>query len=201
LTSEPNPVELFLHITGVIGMFVGYGALALGLVALGKAKAVDELKALAGALTYGRRIGFEHVSMIDAIVVTSVIVIGVTGIHMAAYTGDWRLGWTRVAIASFVLLAPIGPLLINPRLQAIARLAANLTGNQELNAIKARLRDPVLNLSMWCSLAILVALVFLMAVKPPVASSILVLVIALLLGGLLAVGGNVQYRSMPTSGR
>lgn len=186
MTTEPNSVELFLHLAGVIGMFIGYGTLVLGLAALRKAKAVDELKALTGALTYGRRIGFEHVSVIDAIVVASVLLTGVTGIHMAAYTGDWRLGWTRVAIAAFVLLAPIGPLVINPRLHAIGRLLATLPADQEIDIIKARLRDRVLNGSMWCSFGILVALVFLMAVKPALGWSVVVLVLAVLVGTLLS---------------
>jgi hypothetical protein len=186
LTTEPDPVELFLHIAGVTGMFVGYGVLVLGLVAMRKAQTLDEVRAFASALTYGRRIGFEHVSVIDAIVVVSVLVIGFTGIHMAAYTGDWRLGWNQVAIASFVLLAPVGPLFINPRLHSIAKLAASLPADQNMDSVGIRLRDGVLNVSMRCSLAILVALVFLMAVKPALEGSIAAVAVALLIGGLSA---------------
>jgi hypothetical protein len=98
---EPNPFELFLHITGVIGMFIGYGALVLGTIALRRATRVEDVRAIANAMTYGREIGFEHVSVIDALVVTSVLVIAATGLDMARYTGDWRSGWLRLRSRRF----------------------------------------------------------------------------------------------------
>lgn len=182
MTAEPNPVELFLHISGVIGMFIGYGALVLGTVALQSARTVDEVRVLAAALTRGRRIGFEHISMIDAIVVASVLVIAVTGIHMASYTGDWRSGWAEVAIATFVLLAPIGPLVINPRLHAITRIINEVSADEVNGRLRARLSDSVLSGSLRSSLAVLVGVVFLMAVKPTLAGSTLVIGLALAVG-------------------
>jgi len=93
---DPNPVELFLHIAGVIAVFVGYGILALGTVALRRAARIEDVRAIASALTFGRRVGFEHISVIDVIVVAGVLVIAVTGLDMARYPGDWRSGWLRL---------------------------------------------------------------------------------------------------------
>lgn len=182
MTTEPNSVELFLHISGVIGMFVGYGALVLGTVAMRRARTTAELRTLAGVLTYGRRIGFEHVSILDAIVVGSVVLIGVTGIHMASYTGDWRSGWAEVAIVTLVMLAPIGPLVINPRLHAITRIANEAAPGDVAPHLRARLTDPILSGSLSGSFAVLIGLVFLMAVKPTVGWSALVIVMAVTVG-------------------
>ena len=195
MTSEPNSVELFLHITGVIGMFVGYGALVLGTVALQRARTIDEVRTLAAVLTRGRRIGFEHISVLDAIVVASVLLIGVTGIHMASYTGDWRSGWAEVAIATLVLLAPIGPLVINPRLHAITRIANEASIDGATAQLRARLTDPILSASLRGSFAVLVGLVFLMAVKPTLEWSALVIVLAVVTGigwALIDRSGNSQ---------
>ena len=179
---EPNSVELFLHISGVIGMFVGYGALVLGTAALQRARTIDEVKVLAAALTRGRQIGFEHISVIDVVVVASVLLIAVTGIHMASYTGDWRSGWAEVAIATFIALAPIGPLVINPRLHAITRIVNEASPGEGTARLRARLSDSILSGSLRGSFAILVGIVFLMAVKPTLGWSALVIVLALAIG-------------------
>ena len=182
MTSEPNSIELFLHISGVIGMFVGYGALVLGTIALQRARTIDEVRTLAAVLTRGRRIGFEHISVIDVIVVASVATIGATGIHMASYTGDWRSGWADVAIVTLVLLAPIGPLVINPRLHAVTRIANEASSDGGTEQVRARLTDPILSGSLRGSFAVLVGLVFLMAVKPALEWSVAAIILAVAIG-------------------
>lgn len=182
---DPSPVELFIHIVGVIGMFVGFGTLLLGVLFLGRARDIGEARAIARALTLGRQIGLEHVSVIDAIVVASVLLIAATGLHMAIYTGDWRSGWVKVAMGTFILLAPVGPLVINPRLHAVARATE---GDQAgLEMFRSRLKDPWLSISLRAAFAVLVGLVFLMAVKPSLVLSGLLVLGAALIGATSAV--------------
>lgn len=183
---EPNPIELFLHIIGVIGMFVGYGALVLGTIALRRANRLEDVRVIASALTVGRRIGIEHVSVIDAIVVASVLLIGATGLDMARYTGDWRSGWVDVAIVTLLLLAPVGPFVINPRLHAIANSAARQAPNELSAMLRNRLSDPVLTVALRTSAAILVGLVFLMTVKPSLLWSVVAIVLATSIGAVSA---------------
>jgi hypothetical protein len=179
---DPNPVELFLHISGVIGMFIGYGALVLGTIALRRATRLEDVRAIANAMTYGRRVGFEHVSVIDALVVASILVIAGTGLDLARYTGDLRSGWVEVAIATFLVMAPLGPFVINPRLHAVARAASD-EGVAEVPAQLHKLvHDPVLTISLRGSLAVLVGLVFVMTVKPSLLWSAVVVLLAALVG-------------------
>ena len=49
---------------------------------------MEDARVIARVLTAGRKIGFEHVSVIDAVAVASVVVVGLTGLDMARYTGD-----------------------------------------------------------------------------------------------------------------
>jgi len=187
---EPNPVELFVHITGVIGMFIGYGALVLGTIALRRATRLEDVRAIANAMTYGRRVGFEHVSVIDALVVASVLVIAATGLDMARYMGDWTSGWVEVAIATFLVMAPIGPLVINPRLHAVARAASGEAVGEVPGQLENLLRDSVLTIALRASLAVLVGLVFLMAVKPSLLWSVFVILLALVVGFAAAAMGK-----------
>src|SRR6266536_3597548 len=100
-------------------MFIGYGALVLGTIALRRA----------------------------------------TGLDMARYTGDWRSGWIDVAIATFLVMAPIGPLVINPRLHAVARAASGEAVGEVPGQLENLLRDSVLTIALRASLAVLVGLV------------------------------------------
>lgn len=187
---EPNPVELFLHITGVSGMFVGYGALVLGTVAIRRATRLEDVRAIANAMTYGRRVGFEHISAIDVLVVTSVLVIAGTGLDMARYTGDWRSGWVEVAIATFLVMAPLGPFVINPRLHAVARAANGEAVGEVPGQLHNLLHDTVLTFALRASMAVLVGLVFLMTVKPSLLWSVLVVLLAVVVGFATAATGK-----------
>jgi hypothetical protein len=187
---EPNPVELFFHITGVLGMFIGYGALILGTFALRRATRLEEVRAIASAMTYGRRVGFEHVSVIDALVVASVLAIAATGLDMARYTGDWKSGWVEVATATFLVMAPIGPLVINPRLHAVVRAASGEAMGEVTGQLDSLMHDTVLTIALRASLVVLVGLVFLMAVKPSLLWSVVVILLALGVGFAAAVTGK-----------
>lgn len=70
---DPNPVELFLHIAAVIGMFTGLGTLLLGVIVLGRTTDINDARAIGRALTHGRRVGLDYVSVVDGIVVVSVL--------------------------------------------------------------------------------------------------------------------------------
>ncbi len=191
---EPNPAELFLHIFGVIGVFVGYGTLLLATTALGRARKIEEVRVIAEALTAGRRIGFEQISVIDMIVVVAVLVVGVTGLDMARYTGDWHSGWVPVAIVSLLLLAPVGPVIINPRMQAIARAAAGDSIGEMPRSVRSRVEDQVLSVALKISFAILIGITFLMTLKPSLLWSVAAMMTAMAGGAAWAAARMVANR-------
>ena len=187
---DPNPVELFLHIAGVIAVFVSYGTLVLGTIALRRATRIEDVRAIASGLTFGRRVGFEDISVIDVVAVAGVLLIAVTGLDMARYTGDWRSGWVQVAVATFVLLAPVGPFVINPRLHAITRAASVEMAGDIPVALRSLVADQVLTVALRASLAVLLGLVFLMAVKPSLFGSVAAILVAVVAGSLSAAFGK-----------
>jgi len=175
-------VEVFAHVMGVILVFVGYGTLLLTVAAMRRATRSEQLRAITSALLASRRIGRERLSAIDLVAIAGVLLIALTGLDMAFSLQLIREPWIDVAIGSFVLLAPIGPLVINPRLHRIAD-AADLEPNCPIStALHTRTRDPILTMALGGSLGILVGIVFLMTTKPELSTSITAVAIAVVAG-------------------
>jgi hypothetical protein len=175
-------VELFLHILGVISVFVGFGTLLLATIALTKASRIEQVRAIMTPLVAGRRVGFEHISVIDVIVVAGVLLIGSTGLAMARADNYVWSSWVEVATGSFLLLAPVGPLVINPRLHRLAKEAASQPDGPLTASLRTRIDDPVLAIAMRSSLALLLAIVFVMTSKPTLPVAAVVVLLALGLG-------------------
>jgi hypothetical protein len=175
-------IELFLHLIGVIAVFVGFGSLLLATVATARASRVEQVRAIMTPLVAGRRVGPEQISVIDVIVVFGVLLIVATGIAMAKANNYIWSSWVEVATASFILLAPVGPLIINPRLHSIGKEAHSQADGPLPTSLRGRIHDPVLALAMRCSVAVLVGLVFLMTTKPALMASVVVMLTVVVIG-------------------
>jgi hypothetical protein len=162
----PYSVDVFIHVLGAIAVFVGYGALLFAVAAMRRATRSDQVKAITSTLLATRRVGLERISAIDMIVIAGVLMIALTGLDMALTFQLFRAPWIDVAIGSFLVLAPLGPLLINPRLHRIADTADSEVSGPISNALRARTHDRLLVAAMGGSMGILIALVFLMTNKP-----------------------------------
>ena len=175
-------VEVFLHVMGAALVFVAYGSLLLTITAMRRATRSEQLRAITSTLLASRRIGRERISVIDVVVIAGVVLIAVTGLDMALSLQLVRAPWIDVAIGSFVMLAPIGPLVINPRLHRISD-AAELEPNGPIStALRTLTRDPILTIALGGSLGILVGLIFLMTTKPELGISIAAVATAVVAG-------------------
>jgi uncharacterized MnhB-related membrane protein len=186
-------LDVFLHITGAIAVFAGYGSLLLAVTAMRRAARSEQIQGITSSLLATRKIGAERISVIDVVVIAGVLMIGVTGLDMALTFHLTQAPWVDVATGSFILLAPIGPLVVNPRLHRIADAAAVETGGPVSSALRSHLRDPLLTVVMGASLGILIGLVFLMTTKPDLVVSLVAMAIALAAG--LALGWSITRRS------
>ena len=180
-------VELFLHVFGVISIFVGFGILLLATIALERMSRVEQVRAIIAPLVAGRRVGPEQISAIDVIVVAGVLLIVATGVTMAKANNYVWSSWVDVATATFILLAPVGPFVINPRLHAIAEEARGTADGPLPASLRARIHDRVLALAMRSSIAVLIGLVFLMTTKPTLLVSVVVILVAVVLGAASCV--------------
>jgi hypothetical protein len=165
-------VDVFIHVLGAIAVFVGYATLLFAVAAMRRATRSEQVKAITSTLLATRRVGLERVSAIDVIVIAGVLMIAVTGLDMALTFQLLRAPWIDVAVGSFLVLAPLGPLLINPRLHRIADAADGEASGPISNALRARTRDTLLVAAMGGSTGILIGLVFLMTNKPALIMSL-----------------------------
>jgi len=102
---------LFVHICGVIGTFIAVGSWLFGMYALRRAQRIEQVRVICDML---------HLA--DGVMVGSILLLLAAGLYMAITAWGLATGWIAVGLASFVLVAPVGPLMVEPRLKAIAAL-------------------------------------------------------------------------------
>ena len=87
-----------------------------------------------------------------------------------------------MATVSFILLAPFGAFVIDPRLRAVAKAAAAAPDGPLPTALAVRTRDPLVGGGLYTYVGVLLGIVFLMTTKPPLAVSIIAMIVATALG-------------------
>lgn len=164
-------MALFVHVVGVVGVFAGMGVWLFGLVALGRMRRVEPVRAIA-----------EVVMAAGNLVVISLFPLGAGGFYMAFTAWSLDAIWIVVATVSFVLLAPVGALLIDPRVRAITTQAREAPDGPLPAALAARTHDPILGIGLSIYIAVLLGIVFLMTTKPGLTSSFVAMAVAVALG-------------------
>jgi Predicted integral membrane protein (DUF2269) len=174
-------LALFAHILGMIGFFMALGVYVFGLAALRQARRVEQVRAIC-----------RMIFLTDAVAVVGILLLAATGLSMALTTWNVRIGWIAVAIVTFVLIAPIGPLIVERRLHTIERLAQAAAEGPMPDALARRISGPVIGAALAVLIALLLGIVFLMTTKPvSVADAILAMLIALAVG--LALGAPLWW--------
>jgi hypothetical protein len=169
-------VILFLHIVGAIGYFLGIGLWLFILLGWRRTQCVEQVRSLL------------HLNDLSApfAAASAVLLLG-TGLYLALTA--WSL-----------LMVPTSAALIAPRRSAIVKqLAREAPGGELSGTLEQHLDDPVLATACTTVLVLLLGLAFLITTKPNLAGSLIVMVVALLLG--LAAGALVsRMRRTPELG-
>jgi hypothetical protein len=180
-------LALFVHIVGVIGVFVGIGIWLFAVAALRRAQSVEQVRTLARlTVTSGN------------LTVGGVLLLAAAGIFMVVTTWGWQTAWIDVATVSVALLAPFGAGVIDPRIRALAKAANEAPEGPLPASLAVRTRDPLLSVGLHIYVAVLLGIVFLMTIKPALVVAILAMVVAVALG--LASGLPV-WRTARTQAR
>ena len=182
-------IVLFLHVIGAIGYFLGIGTWLFILLGLRRAQRVEHVRPLI------------HLNDLSApFSAASAVLLLVTGLYLALTAWSLLTSWILVALISLLLMVPTSAILIAPRRNAIVKQLARETPEGELSeTLEQHIDDPVLATVCTTVVALLLGLVFLMTTKPDLVGSLIVMVIALLLG--LAAGVLVsRMRRAPKPG-
>lgn len=169
-------LALFAHVVGVIGIFAGLGVWIFGIWALRQAERVELVRLLTTLIAASSKL-----------VVGGILVLGIAGLYMAITVWGGQATWIIVATITFLLLIPVGLLIIDPRVRAITTAARDLPDGPLPNALAARTHDPLLAAGLNVYIAILLGIVFIMTNKPATNVAILAAVVALALGLLVSL--------------
>jgi len=182
-------IILFVHVIGAIGYFLGIGTQLFVLVGLRRAQRVEQVRAL-----------IQLNDLSGPVSGISVLLLLAAGLYLAITAWSLLTSWILVALISLILMVPTSAALIAPRRSAIVkRLAREAPGGELSRALERHLDDPVLTKVCTTVLTLLLGLVFLMTTKPNLVGSLIVMVVALLLG--LAAGALVsRMRRAPELG-
>jgi uncharacterized membrane protein len=178
-------LALFAHIIGAIGTFIGVSVWLFAAEALQRTQRVEQVRILTRLIQPS-----------GVLAIVSILILGIAGFYMALTAWGEQATWIIVATISFVLLAPFGAFVIDPRLRALARAAAAAPDGPLPAAVAARTHDPLVRIGLFLYVGVLVGIVFLMTTKPSLATSILAMVVAATLG--LAVGLLLWWTSRET---
>lgn len=177
-------LALFAHIVAAIGVFAGVSAWLYSSLIYARATRVEEVRPVA-SLSAGA----------GSVTIISLPVLAAAGLYMALTVwGVWS-GWLIVATVAFLLLAPVGALVIDPRMRAITRLANQAPDGPLPENLRRRARDPLLYTGLETYISYLFGVVFIMTNKPDVVTSIWAMLVALLVGlGVSALTWGLMAR-------
>ena len=163
---------LFLHVSGDIGIFIGIGIQLFCLMALRRATAIKQMRAIV-----------ELIALSDRISVIAAFVTIATGLYMALTVWSLQTGWIVVALASLVvLLAPLIGGIVEPRMRVIVAMGQEAADGPTPAPLIMRIHDPVLGSALQTVMAVILGIVFLMTNKPSFSGAILAMAIFLVLG-------------------
>jgi hypothetical protein len=170
-------IMLFIHVSGAIFLFIGMDIWLFGSIVIARAARVEQVHTIADLLL-----------MVRLVVPGSALLVIAAGATMTWMSWGFQTGWIVVALGSLAIIGPIGTWVIDPKVRAIAKLAAILPDGPLPLILAKRTHDPVLRTALHTMTAMLFGIVFLMTTKPALISAIGAMTISALLGLISSVG-------------
>ncbi len=165
---------LFLHIVGALGLFVSLGLEWTSQAYLQRASSAEQAREWLSLRGWVMRLG-----------PASLALLLVSGFYLMAANWGW-VGWIVAALAGLVLIAVIGAALTGSRISSIGQAAAREHGTLS-PALRQKLSDPWLWVSIQTRTVIALGIAFMMVVKPSGLGSLLTLGGAVILGLALSL--------------
>jgi len=162
-------IVLFVHIVGVLGLFVALGLEWTGLRQIRSAIVPEQVRSWMGILKSTRGFGFASMG-------TTVI----TGIYMTL-TDIGLVPWLYVSIGALVLVMLLSLVLTAPRMAAIGKDLAIEKGTLS-KTFHNLANQPLLWISIQTRIALALGIVFLKIIKPEFVGSLLTISVAIALG-------------------
>ena len=177
-------VILFLHIVSAIGIFVGLALEGAATVALRKAAGAGDFRVSIGALR-----------SVPVLFGSSGVIVLLTGGYLASKIGRAAVSWVVPSLVALVVIGALSGALTGRRLRRIRAIHLEGTGPVPIG-LHTLVHDPLLVASLRIRLALALGIVYLMAAKPPVAASIVILACAAVVGLVASAPAFRQPRDL-----
>jgi hypothetical protein len=184
-------IAVFLHIVGALGIFAAIGLEWAGLSNLRRATDTAQVREWVRLLAAPRTVGGP-----------AALLVLLSGIYLSA-TRWGPEGWILVALGGMVVIAALGGAIGGRRISAIIGALTTESGPVS-TALRGRLDDPALTVSLWVRTGLLLGIVFLMTSRPSSGGSLAAMGVALVLGlaaAIPAFGGSRRAAQMARSER
>ena len=173
----------FLHVVSALGLTAAFGAEALGLAGLRRARSADEALLWLRSRRWVLLIGPASIGLVLA-----------TGIYMTV--AEWGAdAWILVSLVSLVALAAIGGVLTGVPMARVTPAVERASGPLP-EELRHDLRSPLLTVSLLTRIAITVGIVFLMVQKPALLISLVTIVLA---AGIGVASGLISGTRAPSA--
>jgi hypothetical protein len=180
-------VVLFLHLSGALFLYMFF---ALEWLVQGRVRKSATIEAARPWLVAGARL--------PAIGAIGGILIFIPGLWLAAHEKLWAAAWIQAAITTALIMVLMGVVITRPRMRKLERAAneavpgaAQGTGQTGSNAAH-RLRDPVIIFSLRIRMALGFGVLYLMAAKPGLTTTLVTLGVALVLGIVIGAAASAR---------
>lgn len=172
---NPMTISVFLHIVGMIALFVGYGLEWTASALLRRASTADQARAWLRVYKVSLPVSGP-----------GLLLLILTGGYLASVTGGMMHGWINASLLGIVLALGIGFVYILPRIRVLR--AALPEGSVALSPeVQALLKNPLIATLVRVRAVLALGIVYLMTAKPEsLLTSLNVLCVAIVIGLLCA---------------
>jgi hypothetical protein len=175
---------LFFHLLGAVSLFIAYGIEWTASALFRNASSTEQVRSWLRV--------FKVSPPLSGIGLGTVLL---SGGYLAYLSGAMKQGWIPATFIAIFIALILGIALILPRMKRIRTALAS--GNEAVSAqLRERLSDPVLLTAIRVRVMVVAGIVFLMAAKIPLLSSLIAIAAAIILGLIFSVS---TWRRMPTT--
>ena len=168
-------VVLFLHLAGAMALFIGYGIEWTASALFRAASSAEQMRCMAAGI-----------QSFSAVAGAGLGVLLLSGGYLASLSGAMKQGWISATLIGIFLALALGFALILPRMKRIR--AALPAGSEPFSStLRSAITDPILLTAIRTRFMLATGIVYLMAAKPPFATSLVVLGAAIVLGVLFSL--------------
>lgn len=176
-------VVIFLHLAGAMALFIGYGIEWTASALFRSASSAEQIRAWLRVCKVSPPVAGAGLG-----------VLLLSGGYLASLSGAMKQGWISATLIGIFLALALGFALILPRMKRIR--AALPAGSEPFSStLRSVIADPILLTAIRTRFMLATGIVYLMAAKPPFATSLAALGAAIILGVLF----SLPVWSRPTS--